>query len=172
MNIVTKQEKETRIKTVKRYFADDGTEFETEGECAKYETDIRLKHLAEKYKLKEIYSVPDFIFSGFTCCSYTFCIPKENDIKELSVLLDILINNVLDVDEAGNFEVDYERVLGNVRKNDKSTEKLSGMKLEEGKIYVFFVHHNECEGSYDYFFLDTFFRRNGKKRVAERSEKV
>jgi len=151
MNIVTKQEKETRIKTVKRYFADDGTEFKTEEECARYETDIKLKHLAEKYKLKEYYSIPDFIFSGFTCCSYTLCIPKENNKKELSALLDILINNVIDVDEVGNFKVDFERDLRNVRRSDVSTEKLSNMKLEEGKFYVFYVHHNECYDSYDCF---------------------
>lgn len=32
MNIVTKQEKETRVKIIKRYFADDGTEFKSEEE--------------------------------------------------------------------------------------------------------------------------------------------
>ena len=35
-----------------------------------------------------------------------------------------------------NFKVDFERDLGNVRESDTSTEKLSSMKLEEGKIYV------------------------------------
>ena len=151
MNIITKQEKETRIKTTKRYFADDGTEFKTEEECTKYETDVKLKYLAEKYKLKECYSVPDFIFSGFTNCSYTLCIPKENNKRELSALLDILINNIIDVDETSNFKVDFERNLRNVHINDTSTEKLSSMKFEEGKIYVFYIHHIECYDSYDEF---------------------
>ena len=151
MNIVTKQEKETRIKTIKSYFADDGTEFKTEKECTKYETDIKLKHLAEKYKLKECYPVPDFIFSGFTNCSYTLCIPKENNKKELSALLDILISNAVDVDQEGNFKIDFERDLSNVRISDVSTEKLLNMKLEEDKIYIFYVHHIECCDSYDEF---------------------
>lgn len=151
MNIITKQEKETRIKTIKSYFADDGTEFKTEEECTKYETDVKLKHLAEKYKLKECYPVPDFIFSGFTNCSYTLCIPKENNKIELSALLDILINNAIDVDETGNFKIDFERDLRNVRTNDASTEKLSSMEFEEGKIYVFYTHHIECCDSYDEF---------------------
>ena len=151
MNIVTKQEKETRVKIIKRYFADDGTEFKSEEECTKYETDIKLKYLAEKYKLKERLSVPYFIFSGFTTCSYTLCVPKENNKKELSALLDILISNVIDVDKAGNFNVDFERDLGNVRKSDTSIEKLSSMKLEESKVYVFYIHHNECCDSYDCF---------------------
>ena len=151
MKIVTKQEKETRIKTTKKYFADDGTEFKTEEECTKYETDIKLKYLAEKYKLKEFYPVPDFIFSGFTNCSYTLCIPKENNKRELSALLDILINNVIDVDETSNFKIDFERDLRNVHTNDTSTEKLSSMKFEEGNIYVFYVHHTECWDSYDEF---------------------
>ena len=151
MNIVTNQEKETRIKTTKRYFADDGTEFKTEEECTKYETSIKLKHLAEKYKLKECYPVPDFIFSGFTNCSYTLCVPKENNKKELSALLDILINNIIDVDETGYFKIDFERDLSNVRISDVSTEKLLHMKLEEDKIYVFCIHHTECCDSYDCF---------------------
>lgn len=151
MNIVTKQEKETRIKITKRYVADDGTEFNTEEECTKYETDIKLKHLAEKYKLKKCCSVPGFIFSGFTTCSYTLCIPKENNKKELSALLDILINNVIDVDETGYFKIDFERDLSNVCISDVSTEKLLNMKLEEDKIYIFYVHHIECCDSYDCF---------------------
>lgn len=151
MNIITKQEKETRIKTIKSYFADDGTEFKTEKECTKYETDIKLKYLAEKYKLKECRSIPYFIFSGFTTCSYTLCIPKENNKKELSALLDILISNVIDVDKAGNFKVDFERDLRNVRKSDTSIEKISNMKLEESKVYVFYVHHIEYCDSYDDF---------------------
>lgn len=165
MNIVTKQEKETRIKTVKRYFADDGTEFKTEEECVGYETDIKLKYLAEKYKLKECYSVPNFISSAFTNCSYTLCIPKENNIKELSVLCDILINNVIDIDEVGNFVVDFEKDLSNVRESDTSTEKLSGMKLEEGKIYVFYVHHNEYCDSYDYFCWELVSEEKARKKL-------
>lgn len=151
MNIVTEQEKETRIKTIKKYFADDGTEFNTEEECTKYETDIKLKYLAEKYKLKKYSSIPYFIFSGYTICSYTLYIPKENKIKELSELCDILINNVIKVDEVGNFKVDFERNLRNVHINDTSTEKLSSMKFEEGNIYVFYTHHIECYDSYDEF---------------------
>ena len=151
MNIVTKQEKETRVKIIKRYFTDDGTEFKSEEECTKYETDIKLKYLAEKYKLKECYPVPDFIFSGFTNCSYTLRVPKENNKRELSALLDILINNVIDVDETSNFKIDFERDLRNVRTNDASTEKLSSMEFEEGKIYVFYTHHIECCDSYDEF---------------------
>ena len=165
MNIVTKQEKEIRVKTIKMYFADDGTEFKTEEECTNYETDIKLKHLAEKYKLKEYHSVPDFIFSGFTNCSYTLCIPKENKIKELSALCDILINNVIDVDEVGNFEVDFERDLKNVRKSDTSTEKLSSMKLEEGKVYVFYIHHNECCDSYDCFCWELVSEEKARKEL-------
>lgn len=171
MNIVTKQEKETRIKTVKRYFADDGTEFKTKEECAEYETDIKLKYLAEKYKLKEYYSDSDFIFGGFTNCSYTLCIPKKNNIKELSELCDILINNVIDVDEVGNFNVDFKRNLGNVRKSDTSTEKLSNMKLEEGKIYVFFVHHNECCDSYDIFYWELLSEEKARKKLQKEVSK-
>lgn len=174
MNIVTKQEKETRIKTTKRYFADDGTEFKTEEECTKYETDIKLKHLAEKYKLKEYHSVPDFIFSGFANCSYTLCIPKENNKRELSALLDILINNAIDVDETGNFKIDFERDLSNVRTNDVSTEKLSSMKFEEGNIYVFYVHHIECCDSYDEFgwklVSEEYARKALQKEVSEFEE--
>ena len=151
MTTVTEQEKETRIKTIKKYLADDGTEFKTEEECARYETNIKLKYLAEKYKLKELSSVPYFIFSGFINCSYTLCIPKENNKKELLALLDILINNAIDVDETGNFEIDFERDLRNVRTKDASTEKLSSMEFEEGKIYVFYTHHIECCDSYDEF---------------------
>lgn len=165
MNIVTKQEKETRIKTVKRYFADDGTEFKTEEECARYETDIRLKYLAERYKLKECYPVPDFIFSGFTNCSYTICIPKENNIKELSALCDILINNEIDTEENGNFKVDYEKDLSNVRESDTSTEKLSSMKLEEGKIYVFYVRHMKDCDSYDYFGWELISEEKARKKL-------
>ena len=171
MNIVTKQEKETRIKTVKRYFADDETEFKTEEECVKYETDIKLKHLAEKYKLKKYYSVPNFIFTEFTCCSYTLCIPKENNKKELSALLDILINNVIDVDEVGNFKVDFERDLRNVCRSDVSTEKLSNMKLEEGKIYVFYIHHNECYDSYDSFCWELVSEEKARKELQKEVSK-
>lgn len=174
MNIITKQEKETRVKTIKRYFADDGTEFETEKECIKYETDIKLKSLAEKYKLKEYNSVPDFIFSGFTNCSYTLCIPKENNKRELSVLLDILINNAIDVDDTGNFKIDFERDLSNVRTNDVSTEKLSSMEFEEGKIYVFYTHHIECCDSYDEFgwglVSEEYARKELQKEVSEFEE--
>ena len=171
MNIVTKQEKETRIKTVKRYFADDGTEFKTEEECARYETDIKLKYLAEKYKLKEYYSVPDFIFAGFTNCSYTICIPKENNIKELSVLCNILINNVIYVDEVGNFKIDFERDLGNVRKSETSTEKLSSMKLEEGKICVFYIHHKEYCDSYDSFCWELVSEEKARKKLQKEVSK-
>lgn len=171
MNIVTKQEKETRIKTVKRYFADDGIEFKTEKECESYETDIKLKYLAEKYKLKEYYSVPDFIFSGYTCCSYALYIPKENNTKELSALLDILIKNVIDVDEVGNFKVDFERDLRNVHESDTSTEKLSSMKLEEGKIYVFYVYHNECCNSYDSFCWELVSEEKARKKLQKEVSK-
>ena len=174
MNIVTKQEKETRVKIIKRYFADDGTEFKAEEECTKYETDIKLKYLAEKYKLKERCSVPHFIFSGFTTCSYTLCVPKENNKKELSALLDILISNVIDVDKAGNFKVDFERDLRNVRKSDTSIEKLSSMKLEESKVYVFYIHHNECCDSYDCFcwnlVSEEYARKKLQKEVSEFEE--
>lgn len=174
MNIVTEQEKETRIKTIKKYFADDGTEFNTEEECTKYETDIKLKHLAEKYKLKKCCSVPGFIFSGFTTCSYTLCIPKENNKKELSALLDILINNIIDVDQVGNFKVDYKRDLRNVRRNDISTEKLSSMKFEEGNIYVFYIYHEECCDSYDEFgwglVSEGYARKELQKEVSEFEE--
>ena len=91
MNIITKQEKETRIKTIKSYFADDGTEFKTEKECTKYETDIKLKYLAEKYKLKEYHSVPDFIFSGFTNCSYCVFRKKKSEIKHLSLFPNVRV---------------------------------------------------------------------------------
>lgn len=171
MNVVTEQEKETRIKTIKRYFADDGTEFKTYKECSKYETDIKLKHFAEKYKLKEYHSVPNFIFSGFTTCSYTLCIPKENNKKELSALLDILINNVIDVDETSNFKIDFERDLSNVRINDVSTEKLLNMKFEENEIYVFYIHHIECCNSYDCFcwklVSEEYARKKLQKEVSE-----
>lgn len=174
MNIITKQEKETRIKTIKSYFADDGTEFKTEKECTKYETDIKLKYLAEKYKLKKCSSIPYFIFSGFTNCSYTLCIPKENNKKELSALLDILISNVIDVDKAGNFKVDFERDLGNVHINDTSTEKLSSMKFEEGNIYVLYIHHIECYDSYDEFgwklVSEEYARKKLQKEVSEFEE--
>lgn len=174
MNIITKQEKETRIKIIKSYFADDGTEFKTEKECTKYETDIKLKYLAEKYKLKEYHSVPDFIFSGFTNCSYTLCIPKENNKRELSALLDILINNAIDVDDTGNFKIDFERDLSNVRTNDVSTEKLSSMEFEEGKIYVFYTHHIECCDSYDEFgwglVSEEYARKELQKEVSEFEE--
>ena len=165
MNIVTKQEKETIIKNTKRYFADDGTEFKTEEECTKYETSIKLKHLAEKYKLKKYYSVPNFIFSGFITCSYTLCVPKENNKKELSALLDILISNVVDVDKAGNFKVDFERDLSNVRKSDTSIEKLSSMKLEESKFYVFYIHHDECCDSYDFFCWNLISEEYARKKL-------
>ena len=88
-------------------------------------------------------SIPYFIFSGFTTCSYALCIPKENNKKELSALLDILISNVIDVDKAGNFKVEFERNLRNVHINDMSTGKLSSMKFEEGNIYVFYAHFIE-----------------------------
>ena len=171
MNIVTKQEEETITKTIKSYFADDGTEFKTEKECTKYETDTKLKHLAEKYKLKNYYSIPDFIFSGYTNCSYTLYIPKENKIKELSELCDILINNVLDVDKVGNFKVDFERDLRNVRENDTSTEKLSSMKLEEGKIYIFYIHHTKCCSDYDCFCWKLVSEEYARKKLQEEVNK-
>lgn len=169
MNIVTL--KETKINTIKRYFADDGTEFKTEKECARYETDIKLKYLAEKYKLKKYNSVPYFIFSEFTTCSYILCIPKENNIKELSELCDILINNIIDADKVGNFKIAFERNLRNVRTNDISTEKLLNMKLKEGKIYVFYIHHDECYDSYDYFcwelVSEEYVRKELQKEISE-----
>lgn len=171
MNIVTKQKKETRIKTIKRYFADDGTECKTEEECSKYETNLKLKYLSEKYKLKEYYSVPDFIFSGFTTCSFSLSIPRENNIKELSTLLDILINNVIDTDDVGNFTVDLERDLMNVRKDDRTTEKLSSMKIEEGKIYVFYIHHNECCDSYDNFCWELVSEEKARKELQKEVSK-
>ena len=174
MKIVTEQEKETRIKTIKKYFADDGTEFKTEKECTKYETDIKLKYLAEKYKLKKCRSIPYFIFSEDTNCSYTLCIPKENNKKELSALLDILINNVVDIDKTGNFKIDFERDLRNVYTNDTSTKKLSRMKFKEGNIYVFYIHHIECYDSYDEFGWDLvseeYARKELQKEVREFEE--
>lgn len=174
MNIVTEQEKEIRIKTIKKYFADDGTEFKTEEECTKYETNIKLKHLAEKYKLKKCRSIPYFIFSEDTICSYTLYIPKENNKRELSALLDILINNVVDIDKTGNFKIDFERDLRNVSISDASTKKLSSMKFKEGNIYVFYIHHIECYDFYDEFGWDLvseeYARKELQKEVSEFEE--
>lgn len=150
MNIITEKKETKKYVTHKRYFADDGTEFKTEEECEKYETDNKLKYLAEKYQLKDSFC-PDFITSRFVQCSYTIHIPKDLNMNEVIELLKILIDYSIDEDDKHNFLINYDRDLGNVRTEDKSVTKLNDYKIESDKVYFFYLYHYENCDSYDDF---------------------
>ena len=55
--------------------------------------------------------------------------------------------------------------------NATITEKLASMNLEEGKIYIFYVHHNECCDSYDYFCWELVSEEKARKELQKEVSK-
>jgi len=84
--MTTKEQKIERIEIKKIYVADDGTEFQSEEECKKYEQTARcvINGMFHKLKIQKTYGVGDcepFNFFGYEDCVYAVKIENMNQVE-------------------------------------------------------------------------------------------
>ena len=148
--------------TIKTYIAEDGKEFSDMSECVTYEKELFFNRYADKYKIKFI-EIASFICDDDYVHGISFYFPQDGDKNELTRLLSIYQNYVIDKD-CDKWKIKYDRNLSNVRDSDFEIKMPS---LTKGETYIFYFCWERYSDDWDIFYNKVFSKEMALTRLNE-----